>query len=95
MLLLCAELRDEPLLAELTLVSRGVKAITHHDTQSPSRSIMQKTTPRTAQGRAGILQLLPRRVDLGQNLPGVMLRVFQHKGTFASLMVTHRALWAP
>lgn len=25
MLLLCAELRDEPLLAELTLVSRGVK----------------------------------------------------------------------
>lgn len=33
-------------------------------------------------------------MDLGQNLPEVMLRVFQHKGTFASVAVTCAALMA-
>lgn len=58
MLLLCVELSDEPLQTQPTLFSRGVKATTHHDpTESPSRSIMRKPTPRAAQRRAGTFQL--------------------------------------
>lgn len=34
----------------------------------------------------------PRLDDLSQNLPEAMLRVFQHKKTFASVTVTHTAL---
>lgn len=102
MLLLHAKLRDEPLWTHLTLLSRWVKEITHHDTpESASRSIMEKSKLKlfTHLGCTQIAcwdccQLLgsAAQVNLGQTLPGPMLSMFQCKGTFAAVAVTHTAL---
>lgn len=144
MFLLCAELRDEPFETQLTLLSRGVKAITHHDTLTAPAEVSCRSqhpglhkegqglssyictrkpallgttfcpwanrhvtanlhptelsspslaSPKLPVGNdAHLWGQLPRLVDLGQNLPGATLNMFQHKGTFASVTVTHRAL---
>lgn len=114
MLLLCAELRDEPLQTHLALLFSRVRAITHHGTpRAPAEALCRNhppglqgekqgcssyvctkkpTLPRTAFWLGMMLAFGVRLVDLGQNLLEMMLRVFQYKGTFASVAVTCAAL---